>query len=401
MKKTAYLVMVTASNNNKYYSMQENDDGSISVDYGRVGVTSTKMTYPLGKRSWESLYNSKVKKGYVDQTQLRVVPSAGGSFLTIKDSGVSSLVTLLTGYAKQSVVDNYTVTSEAVTQAQVDRAQEILDKVPGLLRSGVMTKTVNDQLLALYGVIPRRMKHVRDHLISEERINVANLDAARQLVANEQATLDVMRGQVATGAVQVTASKTILDAMGLRVTPFDAEEVRRVKQLLGSNYNNFQRGFRVLNVSSEERYGRWLASAADKNQQLLWHGSRNENWWNILKTGLLIRPASAVITGAMFGYGIYGANKAQKSIGYTSLHGSYWASGSSNKAYLGIFQFHLGKMLRTDQHEGWMCDLDYNKLRQRGNFDSFYAQAGRSLRNDEFIVYKPEQVTIWGIVEIS
>jgi len=42
MRRTAKLIMVTAENNNKFYDMVEHDDGSISVDYGRVGVTSTR-----------------------------------------------------------------------------------------------------------------------------------------------------------------------------------------------------------------------------------------------------------------------------------------------------------------------------------------------------------------------
>jgi len=401
MRRTAKLIMVTAENNNKFYDMVEHDDGSISVDYGRVGVTSTKLTYPVGKKKWESLHNEKVKKGYVDQTMLRAVSSSGGSFLGIKDREVSKLVAALTGYAKQSVADNYIVTSDSVTQAQVDRAQEILDQIPALLRSGVLTKTVNDQLLALYGVIPRRMKNVKDHVIAEERLSAANLDAARKIVSDEQATLDVMRGQVTTGTLQVSSSKTVLEAMGLQISNFDGQEVALVKQMLGRNAGNFRSGFRVINMGSGERYEQWLGSAPDKNRAKLWHGSRNENWWNILKTGLLIRPANAVITGAMFGYGIYGANKAQKSIGYTSLHGSYWAGGNAGRAYLGIFDFHLGRMFQTSRHEGWMSSLDYQRLRQRGNFDSFYAQAGGSLLNDEFVVYRQDQVCIWGIIEIG
>lgn len=400
MRRLAKLIMVTAENNNKFYDMVENDDGSISIDYGRVGVTSTKLTYPAGAKKWESLYNAKVKKGYVDQTQLRVVSATGGSFLGIKDQEAAGLVTALTGYAKQSVVDNYTVAVEAVTQAQVDRAQSILDQIPSLLHLGVATKSINDQLLALYGVIPRRMRHVQEHLIADDWLNTVNLDDARKIVANEQATLDVMRGQVATGAVQATSSQTVLQAMGIDITPFDSEETAVAKEMMGKNANQFRRGFRVVNVSSAERYNANLLAATDKTQAKLWHGSRNENWWNILKTGLLIRPANAVITGAMFGYGIYAASKAQKSIGYTSLHGSYWAKGGSHLAYLGIFQFHLGRMYRASQHEGWMCGLDYQKLCQRGGYESFYAQAGTSLFNDEYIVYQPQQVTIWGIVEI-
>jgi poly [ADP-ribose] polymerase len=37
----------------------------------------------------------------------------------------------------------------------------------------------------------------------------------------------------------------------------------------------------------------------------------------------MIRPSGAVYTGSMFGDGIYFADKAAKSIGYSSLSGSY------------------------------------------------------------------------------
>jgi poly [ADP-ribose] polymerase len=211
-KRVAKLIMVTAANNNKFYDMVENDDGSISIDFGRVGVTSTKLTYPLGKKKWESLYNEKVKKGYIDQTSLRVVSQPGAKFAVIPDTKVH-----LQGFANQSVQDNYTVTSEVVTQAQIDTAQLILDKLVSLLFPGSPTKQINDALLNLYGVIPRRMSHVQKHLIQDAKVTAANLEVINKMVATEQATLDVMRGQVNTNQVQqgnAQPSKTVLDALG-------------------------------------------------------------------------------------------------------------------------------------------------------------------------------------------
>ena len=41
------------------------------------------------------------------------------------------------------------------------------------------------------------------------------------------------------------------------------------------------------------------------------------------------------------------ADKARKSIGYTSLGGSYWANGNDDKAYLCIFEFATGKELKV------------------------------------------------------
>ena len=68
-------------------------------------------------------------------------------------------------------------------------------------------------------------------------------------------------------------------------------------------------------------------------KKFLWHGSKNENWLNILGTGLKLNP-NATITGKMFGKGIYFAPSATKSAGYTSMTGSYWANGRSNRAFM-------------------------------------------------------------------
>jgi poly [ADP-ribose] polymerase len=248
------------------------------------------------------------------------------------------------------------------------------------------------------------MKHVKYHLVAEERVTVSNIDAVNKMLATEQATLDVMRGQVTVNQVQQnnsTPAHTILDALGLSVILMTEAEKEATLQLLGPERKSFRAGFRVINHTRLKALSDYVDQAEDKTVAHLWHGSRNENWWNILKAGLLVRPTNAVITGSMFGYGIYGANKAKKSMGYTSLSGSYWAGGHSHKAYLGIFAFHLGRMYETNRHEGWMSSLDFNKLRRMGGYDSFYARSGYSLHNDEFIVYRPDQVDIWGLVEIG
>jgi hypothetical protein len=41
----------------------------------------------------------------------------------------------------------------------------------------------------------------------------------------------------------------------------------------------------------------------------------------------------------MLGRGIYAADKAIKSLNYTSLRGSYWSGGNSDVGYLAVFAF--------------------------------------------------------------
>ena len=66
--KPRYLVMVTASaNNNKYYKQIPHGD-SWTAEYGRVGSNPQRREYSMSQ--WESKYNEKIRKGYVDQSDL-------------------------------------------------------------------------------------------------------------------------------------------------------------------------------------------------------------------------------------------------------------------------------------------------------------------------------------------
>jgi hypothetical protein len=80
-------------------------------------------------------------------------------------------------FANKSIQKNYKVT-DSVSEQQVNAAQLIIDTIGSLLVLGV-DKHVNDMLLKLYTIIPRKMDNVRDHLI--EDVNDSNsLDLAQK-----------------------------------------------------------------------------------------------------------------------------------------------------------------------------------------------------------------------------
>ena len=163
--RTAKLIMVTAHNNNKYYEMRENGDGTFSVTYGRVGGRATRQSYPVVQ--WERKYNEKVRKGYKDQTHLFAENSDEIELADIDDATVQRLINKLTAYAKKSISRNYNVTADQVTQKQVDEAQYLLDELLKMSKIGMATQSFNNMLLQLYQVIPRKMAHVRTHLIQK------------------------------------------------------------------------------------------------------------------------------------------------------------------------------------------------------------------------------------------
>lgn len=404
--RVAKLIMVTANNNNKFYEMRENKDGSFTATYGRVGSTGTAANYPMNK--WDSKYNEKIRKGYKDQTHLFSNTSDNEvQDLDIEDATVDQLIQELTRFARKSISYNYMVSAEEVTRKQVEEAQALLDNLAARVKKGMRARYFNDKLLDLFQVIPRRMSKVNDHLISSPK-TPADLKVIEEMLAQEQATLDVMRGQVELNEKQEDNISTkeklsLLEAMGLQIAPIKNKTlIKSIKKMMGGNSSNFKRAYSVVNIRTQQDFDQHIAKAQQKKVELFWHGSRNENWLSIMKTGLVLRPANAIISGKMFGYGLYFADRFQKSLNYTSFHGSYWTNGNSNKGFLALYDVHVGKQLKIKNHQSWCYALNQNELKKRGkDYDSLFAKGGVDLLNNEYIIYNHSQCTIRYLIEVQ
>lgn len=393
MGRRLELVCVTSDNNNKFYSMQENTDGTWTAKWGRVGVTENTKIYPMSQ--WEKKHSEKIKKGYKDITSLRT-EVVTATFKEVVDAEISKFVALLQSYSKRSVAESYNVSAEQVTQAQIDKAQEIINRISGMLNSKQFNKSVIDSLLTeLYTVIPRKMKNVKDHILNGD----GTADKAAHIIDREQALVDNMASQVTLAHTSDT-TKTMTEVLGFTVERVNAEEEATIKKLMADNAHQFSRAFKVTNHKTERRHATKKTTSYKPWTKLLWHGSRNENWLSILSTGLMIRPSGVVLTGAMYGNGVYFATKARKSIGYTSARGSYWAGGNSDKAYLALYEVNTGMEYRVDRHDSSMYNMNEKNLKAKGQYDCLFAKAGVSLLNDEIIIYNADQCTVRYIVEI-
>ena len=397
-----HLVMVTASaNNNKYYNMTPHGD-TWTAEYGRVGSSSQRREYSI--REWDKKYNEKIKKGYVDQTNLvqdlikvESRKSSTSTYKEIENKVIAEIVERLQQMAKKAISENYTVSSNKVTQAMVDEAQNVLTKLVKIED----TKQFNDILLQLFSVIPRKMGNVASYLAK-------NPNDYSNIIQREQDLLDVMKGQVIQKQTEDEVSEvdkqldhTILETLGLEFGECNKEDISKIKNALESCSDRFYQAWKVKNVKTNDRYQKFIEDENIKDTKLLWHGSRNENWWSIINTGLVLKPTNAVITGKMFGYGIYYAPKAQKSLGYTSLEGSYWARGNSNSAFMALMEVAYGKPYDVHSFDSKYYDFNYERLQKIcPGANCLHAHAGSMLRNDEIIVYKEEQCTIRYLVEL-
>ena len=401
--RPTYLIMVTTANNNKFYNCFPEGD-TFRVEYGRVDSTVTTVRYPM--RDWDKKIKEKLKKGYKDITDLKadlvseaVAKNPDENYKKIENEAIRKIVDTLQSLAKETVRKNYTIAASAVTQAMIDKAQEIIND---LSTDGLGVNEFNNTLLRLFEAIPRRMTKVNDYLSK-------STDEFAKILQREQDLLDVLAGQVYVKPDVVKkehvepGEQTILEELGLVFEECDDNDIKLIKKLMNESKDKFRNAWRVKNLKTQEMFDKFVADNNIKDTKLLFHGSRSENFWSIIKTGLLIRPSNAVFTGAMFSSGIYFAPKCQKSIGYTSLAGSYWAGGHSNKAYMAIFEVAYGTPHVIYQHDSSCYNYNYDVLQSKNpKCHCLHASASKGmLRNDEIVFYRTDQMTIKYLIEIG
>ncbi len=419
-RKPVHLVFVEEKNkgddcvdHNKFYDMIEKD-GECHCYWGRrqdgyeFGKSGKLTVYPMSK--WDSTLSSKLRKGYEDYTYVieelferQAVPTSkdGSIYAPIPEHRIAEIIDRLQRYANEVINANYSVKAGQVTNAMVNETQKCLD----YMINATSLDEFNNYLLTIFKIIPRSMRRVDEYLANSSN------DMARILL-REQDLLDVMRGQVITpvkGQKVVTQAgdkKTILQLNGIEMCDCTASDIELIKRKLGNDAGRFKAAWRFENNAQKAKYDSYCNKEGIKiggrQTKLLWHGTRNENVWSIMKTGLVLRPSNAVITGKMFGYGIYFAPLARKSIGYTSLSGSYWTRGTSNSGFMILHEVAYGTPYDAYSFEQKFQTFDYAKLRKAApGANCLHAHAGSMLRNDEIIVYKEEQLSPLFLVELS
>lgn len=399
--KPKYLVMVEAdANKNKYYRMIPHGD-SWTAEYGRIGSSSQRRNYPI--RQWNTKYNEKIRKGYIDQTGLvedlisTEMPKQS-EYKEIENKSIAEIVERLQSMARKAISKNYTISSNKVTQAMVDEAQAIISNLLTIKDR----ERFNDTLLKLFTVIPRKMGSVDSYIAHDDT-------QFTKIISREQDLLDIMKGQIVQKQAieevkdnKQISDKTILEQLGLEFEECSPEDIAIIRVALGSCSDKFYKAWKVKNNRTQERFDTFVEENNIKDIRLLFHGSRNENWWSIINSGLVLRPTNAVITGKMFGYGLYYASKARKSLGYTSLSGSYWTNGTSSSGFMALMNVAYGQPYDVYSFNSKYYNFNYDALQRASpGANCLHAHKGSMLLNDEIIVYKEDQCTIKYLVEVK
>lgn len=419
MKAVKLLYIDPEHNHNKFYNMLELGNGQFQVTYGRVGNTGVIVNYPMS--DWDTKYREKKRKGYNDITEDTVIKTISTSTANMNDlkPQIRQLLETLNKYAKEAFKLNYTVEIRDVSEILVTRAQDIIDNINKQLKIGADYSVLNMQLLKLYNTIPRKIKNVKDSLIPSEINDATILDKVRDKMTIEQGLLDVIKGQLvkATAAdpsnltKDVNKSKvlTYLDELGLDIEEVSSQEEKMLKDLMTDSSSRYIKGFKVTNFRTQNNFDKEVAKSKNKTTKLLFHGSRSENWFNIIKSGLVLHP-DAHTSGKLFDHGIYFADVADKSLGY--IGGGRWnSSGRDNDNWLAVYEVHTGNMCTYNDLKNVPSNLQKNngdadlaKFVPANGFDSYFANSKierrYSLARHEFIIYDEHKCTIKYLIHL-
>ena len=383
------------SNNYKYYEIIPSGEDFFTVSYGRMNEDLLSFTpsgrttpEPYESRMYWIRYYEKLTKGYVDNSAIYLRSKNNKTLRRKKEpadkhtneSPENKLYAELLSYSRAIVTDNLLVTK--IMQAQLDRCNELyyaLCETRNLV-------AFNEKLQELYSICPRRMKNVADCMAGTP-------GRRKEILEREQRILSSMNAVF--GEAQEEAAEPLAN------NPFEEMDIElycasfaQREHVLAHLYDELKPKvkniYRVISRRQKERFDAYLAARNISTVKELWHGSRNENWLSILEKGLLLYP-DAVITGKMFGDGIYFASDIYKSLNFTSMRGN-----GSAKGFMGLFATAYGEALYVDAPHAYSeAELTAQ------NKNCIHAKAGSYLRNDEIVFYNEAAVLLNYIVEFE
>lgn len=391
-----YLINVSPKkNSNKFYIIERISTNQIVARYGRINEGSAgSKTYQYGRL--ESLYKSKIRKGYVDKTNLYeqtrdgIVKPKQKVVNKYSDPVTQKFFEYLLNESRNAVNSVITTDVSDLTLLHVEASKKKLLLIVDAISTDDI-KRANELLVEQFEIIPRfisRVGGVSKLLFSNDKEkNAKILEKEYQLLESIEALVKQSSNKNQNEAQSVEYSYTLSKVVGDK---FD-ELVEKYKRGLIRDYKDTY----IANIFSVD-VKRQLSDVG--NNQLHWHGSKTQNWNSILDNGLKIRPKGIPTTGAMFGNGIYFAPLSQKSVGYTSLRGSYWAKGDKKRGIIALYKLALGKV--KENKTGGSADVQ--KIGDANSLWCFGKEHNNNSRlyNDEIIIPNSNQAVCQYILDI-
>lgn len=355
MGRYCYLNFVDPyGNHNKFYEMQENDDKSIDVTYGRIGTAPTRHHYAPYERNYDTLYREKIRKGYDDKTRYHATyqecSNASGNVVRYKDmedKEVQKMMEYLLSEARGIVSKHYVNNGIGVTKDGLYTAKELLNDLRDCFNKDSPMWRAKDILQELYAVSERKMADVGSALY----IATASKDSLYRTIQKEEDLLDKLEITLKANEIQKTihsdvSNKSIAEHFGIEIrscTYAEEDEIRGLMKGQKDKSECLVSAYRVINKKTEEAYNKACKDMGITVTKPLFHGSGNQNWISIMSKGLIVNADKlglATRCGKGLGNGLYFADDISKSLNYNHER--------LKLRYIGIYDVAIGNMYDTN-----------------------------------------------------
>lgn len=329
MLEEVRLIRVMAGENmNRFYHLLPGN-GEFTVHWGRVGTKGQKKIYSSSQ--WDRKYNEKLKKGYLDITEQSSVSS---DTMPEDDAELDALFQFLKDQSQSYVRQNVLADVGSVTWSQIFECQQLLDSFRDMVVRRASVFALNSQLEAMWSIVPRKMKNLREERLDE-------FDQAVGRADYEQDLLDALQAHAKMAG---SSGQRLSEMYGMELNRIDD----RLSSILSGNFviSDYQ------GVARARAVRLWSVKYPDSSfidgddTRMFFHSSRARNWLSIFNTGLLIRPGGIESNASRFGLGIYFASDPIKCLSYCDLKGSGgWVQGNQSSGVLSLFKVKIGRQL--------------------------------------------------------
>jgi poly [ADP-ribose] polymerase len=374
------------TNKNKFYIMQiikVNDTYYHFTRYGRTGEVGTTSIKPYtneitavnmfekqfktktGNPFDTNNFVKKIGKYFMSQVSYEaeiekvkdIIPKDELVVKSLLDDRVQSLLALLSNVdiMQQNLltlnIDLKKCPLGKLNTSQLDSAGQIIDKIQLIVSMPVLTAEHKQSIVGLsndfYTYLPMSFGRKKPLAITTQ-----------EMINNYKDTIVELKNMVV--AVQVAANNNVgfvhpLDSIyaniKTKISPLDKDSEmyavinEYVKNTHGPTHHYKLELMDVFEVEQENKVDKFTKySSKIGNDTLLFHGSAICNWLSILLKDLMVNPQSVnknvVITGRMFGDGLYTANCCTKSFSYCRTE------TSNNIGCLGLLRVPLGSIAK-------------------------------------------------------
>lgn len=426
LNKATLNCLDVVNNSNKFYTLELHKGQNqfrIFTDYGRLGRSKKEVRetddLSVAEKEFERIKKSKIKGGYkeielaqsstgsskakelIDTNEIKIKSSTRKKKSKL-DPAIQEFVKqifdeagkTLNSLVKGDLGNNGASPLGKLSSNQIEKGRNVLNEIANLIstKPNLTTNDVISYTNEYYANIPK----VFGHKINADKIAIKTLEQ----ISEEMDILKFYEDSLRMGGVIYDTDnidkqyKSLNSDIGI-LDPNSDKYKELVNYVNSSESRHHDVTLQVKRIFTVKQKNAPEFDDSYGNVKELFHGSRTANLPGILSSNLRLPKSlgkGVVITGAMFGPGIYFASQSTKSSQYSCSR----FGGTINKypsAFMFVAGVSLGKVKEVENSH-------YFHEAPKG-YDSVRGVQGRSLLHDEYIVYRENQQELRYIIEFE